>query len=90
MLAFFLTNFFEAFNYLGRAWSKQFKDIFSTNCRLVVCLLDSYYENKIWPTFERECFLPRISEGEVIPIFLDSTVFVAEFHADIVGIKYPP
>lgn len=82
----FYDEFFEA-NFLGKAWGKQFKEIFSTKCRLVVCLLDSNYANKIWPTFEKECFLPRVAEEEVIPIFLDDTIFVG-IPSDIVGIKY--
>ena len=35
-----------------------------------------HYREKIWPTFEREHFLPRVPDGDVIPIFLDDTVFV--------------
>jgi hypothetical protein len=29
----------------------------------------------MWPTFERDCFTPRVPEGEVIPVFLDETIF---------------
>ena len=63
-------------NYLGRTWSKEFKRIFSSDSWLVVCILDKNYSQKIWPTFEKECFLPRIAEGGVIPIELDNTIFV--------------
>jgi hypothetical protein len=52
-----------------------------------VCLLDKAYLERIWPTFERECFLPRVPLGEVIPIYLDDTKFVG-IPADTVGIKY--
>lgn len=74
-------------NYLGKAWSKEFKRIFSTDSRLVVCLLDAEHEKRIWPTFERESFSPRVSDGSVIPIYLDETIFVG-IPKDIVGIMF--
>lgn len=74
-------------NFLGGAWSQQFERIFGRDSRLVVCLLDSHYKEKIWPTFERECFLPRVLEKEVIPIFMDDTAFVG-IPKDIIGIKF--
>ncbi len=82
----FFDEHFEA-NFLGGAWSAQFERIFGRDSRLVVCILDHYYRAKIWPTFERECFLPRVPEGEVIPIFLDDTLFVG-IPNDIIGIKF--
>lgn len=82
----FFDEHFEA-NFLGKAWSQQFERIFGRDSRLVVCVLDKHYKDKIWPTFERECFLPRVSEGEVIPVFLDDTPFVG-IPKDIVGIRY--
>ena len=42
---------------------------------------------KIWPTFEREVFAPRVSEASVIPIILDDTKFVG-VPQDIVGIHF--
>ena len=77
---------FEA-NFLGGAWSAQFERIFRRDSRLVICLLDQHYRQKLWPTFERECFLPRVPDGEVIPIFLDDTVFVG-IPKDLIGIKF--
>jgi hypothetical protein len=74
-------------NFLGRAWSTEFQRIFSKESRLVVCLLDKNHLNKIWPTFERECFQPRVADAEVIPIFLDETVFPG-IPKDIVGIHF--
>ena len=50
-------------------------------------ILDIYHLNKLWPTFERECFQPRIDEESVIPIFLDDTKFPG-IPTDIVGIKF--
>lgn len=82
----FFDEHFEA-NFLGGAWSKQFERIFGHDSQLVVCLLDVHYREKIWPTFERECFLPRVSEGDVIPIFLDDTTFVG-IPKDIIGIHF--
>jgi hypothetical protein len=72
---------FEA-NYLGKAWSQQFKE-----SRFVVCILDGFHSTKIWPTFEREVFAPRIADESVIPIFLDDTKFVG-IPQDIVGIHF--
>lgn len=82
----FFDEHFEV-NFLGGAWSAQFERIFGRDSRLVVCLLDKHYRDKIWPTFERECFLPRIANGDVIPIFLDDTPFVG-IPKDIIGIKF--
>lgn len=84
------TVFYDAHfetNYLGTAWSKQFQEIFGKKSRFVVCLLDANHKNKIWPTFERECFLPRVEDNAVIPIYLDDTVFVG-MPKDIVGIDF--
>lgn len=82
----FYDEYYEA-NYLGKAWSKEFERIFLQDSRYVVCLLDQHHKEKIWPTFERECFKKRVPSGEVIPIYLDDTSFVG-IPDDIVGIKY--
>jgi hypothetical protein len=82
----FFDEQFEA-NFLGKAWSAEFRRIFASDSRLVVCLLDQHHLEKIWPTFERECFLPRVAEGEVIPVYLDDTLFVG-IPSDTVGIKF--
>ena len=82
----FYDQHYEA-NYLGTAWSTHFKAIFGEESRYVVCLLDNNHAEKIWPTFERECFKPRVADGVVIPIFLDDTPFVG-IPNDIVGIDY--
>jgi len=82
----FYDQYYEA-NYLGQAWSEQFKAIFGAECRYVVCLLDKNHADKIWPTFERECFKARVGEGAVIPIFLDDTPFVG-IPADTIGIDF--
>lgn len=74
-------------NYLGKAWSAEFKRIFANDSRLVVCILDQYHLKKIWPTFERECFIPRVADGDVIPVYLDDTKFVG-IPQDIVGIMF--
>ena len=72
----FFDEYFEA-NFLGKTWSKEFRRIFAETSRLVICLLDCYHLEKIWPTFERECFQPRVEEEAVIPIYLDDTKFPA-------------
>jgi hypothetical protein len=82
----FYDEYFEA-NYLGQAWSKQFNEIFSAKSRLVICLLDEFHANKIWPTFERDCFKPRIKDASVIPIYLDDTKFVG-IPDDTAGIQF--
>ncbi len=74
-------------NYLGRAWTEQFKKVFADESDLVVVLLDQHHSKKIWPTFERDCFVPRGEDGEVIPIFLDETVFIG-IPRDTVGIHF--
>jgi hypothetical protein len=74
-------------NFLGKAWSAQFKAIFGEKSKLVVCLLDKHHAEKIWPTFEREHFAPRVADESVIPIFLDDTKFVG-IPQDIVGIHF--
>ena len=82
----FYDEYFEA-NYLGQAWGKQFNEIFSSKSRLVICLLDKFHSEKIWPTYERECFKARIQDASVIPIYLDDTKFVG-IPDDIVGIHF--
>lgn len=82
----FFDEHFEA-NFLGNAWSSQFERVFGRDSRLVVPVLDKAYRDKIWPTFERECFQPRVGSGEVIPIFLDDTKFVG-IPQDTIGIKF--
>lgn len=74
-------------NFLGRAWSKEFKRIFGSASRFVLVLLDSHHQEKIWPTFEREVFVPRIANGDVIPIYLDNTP-VTGIPKDTVGIVF--
>jgi hypothetical protein len=74
-------------NYLGKSLSGVFKEIFGEKSRLVICLLDKVYQDKIWTTFEKECYLPRVRDAEVIPILLDNTVFVG-IPSDIAGIKF--
>lgn len=74
-------------NYLGGVWSKQFSDIFVQKSRLVVAILDQHHKDKVWPTFERDCFAPRVPEAEVIPIFLDETVFPG-IPSDLVSIHF--
>lgn len=82
----FFDEFFEA-NYLGKAWHKEFASVFGAKSRFVICLLDEHYVEKIWPTFERESFLPRVGEESVFPIFLDDTV-VLGIPKDIAGVNF--
>ena len=82
----FFDELFEN-NYLGKAWAKTFEEIFKQRSRLVVCVLDQAHRDKIWPTFERECFSPRVADEAVIPIYLDDTTFPG-IPQDIVGINF--
>jgi hypothetical protein len=82
----FFDEMFET-NFLGKAWAQQFKEIFGQKSRFVVCILDKYHLAKLWPTFEREHFVPRIADESVIPIFLDDSKFPG-IPQDIVGIKF--
>ena len=84
--AVFFDELYEA-NYLGQTWHKSFKDIFGERSRFVVCLLDKFHLEKIWPTFERETFLPRVADAAVMPIFLDDTP-VPGMPRDIIGVKF--
>jgi Ni2+-binding GTPase involved in maturation of urease and hydrogenase len=63
-------------SYLGRKLSDEFPKIFSTDSRFVLCILDKFHQEKIWPTFERDVFMPRVEKCEVIPLCLDDTIFV--------------
>ena len=71
----FFDELYEA-NLLGKALTKQFTMIFNEKSRIVLCLLDVYHKNKIWPTFERETFRIRVTEESIIPVYLDDTVFL--------------
>lgn len=77
---------FEA-NYLGKTWSKEFTRIFGQASKYVICLLDKHHAEKIWPSFEREVFTPRVMKGEVIPIYLDETP-IHGIPTDVVGIRF--
>lgn len=82
----FYDEAFEA-NFLGKAWTKKFKDIFADESRYIVVLLDKNHAEKIWPTFEREHFSPRVADEHVLPIYLDDTKFVG-IPADIIGVRF--
>lgn len=82
----FFDEFFES-NYLGKVWHKEFEEIFKNKSRFVVCFLDKYHLEKIWTTFERECFAPRISDEAVVPIYLDDTSFPG-IPKDVIGIMF--
>jgi hypothetical protein len=73
-------------NLLGKALHKQFTKIFNEESRFVICLLDKYHMDKVWPTFERDTFLPRVAEESVIPIWLDDTKFPG-IPADTYGVN---
>lgn len=75
-------------NYLGELWDDRFQSVFGKRSRLVVALLDKRHREKIWPTFERDCFRERVGNDEVIPIFLDRTVF-AGIPQSLVSIHFP-
>jgi hypothetical protein len=72
-------------NFLGGLWAQTFKEVFAERSRLVVAILDIHHYDKVWPTFERDCFAVRVKNSEVIPIKLDDTVFVG-FPKDLVSI----
>ncbi|MCO6029651.1 TIR domain-containing protein [Enterobacter hormaechei] len=74
-------------NYLGGPWSKYFHEIFAQRSRLVVAILDQHHKDKIWPTFERECFSIRVKQNEVIPVFFDDTIFPG-IPTDLVSIRF--
>lgn len=82
----FFDENYEA-NFLGKVWRTLFREIFVEKCRFVICLLDTYHDKKIWPTFERECFAPRVKDEEVIPVYLDDTPFVG-ISRDVIGIDF--
>jgi hypothetical protein len=75
-------------NYLGKTWTKQFEKIFADDSDKVICFLDIHHREKIWPTFEREIFVKRIPDEDVIPVFLDSTVFPG-IPKDLIGVVFP-
>ena len=51
------------------------------------CLLYTSHKEKIWPTFERETFRPRVAEEAIIPVYLDGTVFIG-IPEDLYGIDF--
>lgn len=82
----FYDELYEA-NYIGSSWSKEFERIFTTDSKYVICLLDCFHKQKIWPTFERECFSEKLPLNQLIPIFLDDSKFVG-IPQDLIGIKF--
>jgi hypothetical protein len=73
-------------SYLGKKLSEQFPKVFSTDSRYVLCILDKHHQEKIWPTFERDVFLPRVKQNEVLPVYLDESIFVG-VPADLRGFR---
>ena len=73
--------------YLGKKLSAEFPRVFGSGSRFVLCILDKNHEQKIWPTFERDVFLPRVEKSEVIPVYLDDTKFVG-ISSDLYGFKF--
>ena len=82
----FYDEYFES-NFLGKTWGKELRRIFADASRNVVCILDKHHLDKLWPTFERDCFKPRVEDEAVIPIYLDDTVFPG-IPTDLIGIKF--
>jgi len=82
---FFDKNFETA--YLGKKLGDEFEKVFSTGSRFVVCLLDKFHREKVWPTFERDTFKQRVTAQEVIPIYLDETKFPG-IPDDVLGINF--
>ncbi|WP_353472304.1 TIR domain-containing protein [Salipiger sp. H15] len=74
-------------NYLGGVWSQQFNEIFVEKSRMIVAILDNHHKEKVWPTFERDCFTVRVPAKEVIPVFLDKTIFPG-IPTDLVSIHF--
>lgn len=82
----FFDRNYEA-EFLGQNWSTLFQGVFAEKSRYILCLLDKHHSKKIWPTFEREHFAPRVATGAVIPVYLDDTKFVG-IPQETVGIKF--
>lgn len=74
--------------YLGKRLGDEFERVFSTGSRFVLCLLDGHHRKKVWPTFERDTFAPRVKAHEVIPVYLDDTKFPG-IPDDVRGIRFP-
>jgi hypothetical protein len=55
----------------GRHYYKTFKRVFGKEAAVILPLVDEAYVDRLWTTFERECFLPRVAKSAVIPIRLD-------------------
>lgn len=71
----FFDELYEA-NLLGKALTKQFTQIFNEESKFVLCLLDKFHHDKIWPTFERDTFRNRVGDEAIIPVYLDDTIFL--------------
>lgn len=82
----FFDEEYEA-KFLGMTWTAEFQRIFGADSLLVVCLLDVNHREKLWTTFERQCFAPRVADKRVVPIYLDDTAF-AGIPSDTVGISF--
>lgn len=82
----FFDEDFES-KFLGKRLGDEFERVFSQGSRFVLCLLETHHRQKVWPTFERDVFAPRVNNHEVIPIFLDDTRFPG-IPEDVKGIKF--
>lgn len=74
-------------NMLGKSLSKVFREVFVEKSRFVIAVLDKNHYERVWPTFERDCFVDRVEDEAVIPIYLDDTVFPG-IPKDTFGIRF--
>lgn len=55
---------------LGADMEKTFKQIYAKDAKLIIVFLDSDYNKRVWPKFEKSCFEDRVKNEEVVPVFL--------------------
>lgn len=74
-------------NYLGNTLHNWFNEIFTCKSQFIICVIDKNYAEKIWTTFEKECYLPRVKDKVVVPIFVDNTQ-IPGIPKDLIGFNY--
>ena len=64
-------------NLWGRNLAKYFKEVFQSRCRYCIVFASKNYAAKMWPTFELENILRKVTESQqdfILPVRFDNTI----------------
>ena len=68
---------YDQANLWGRNLAEYFKEVFQDKCRYCIVFASKEYATKMWPTFELENALKKVTEGGrdfILPVRFDDTI----------------